>query len=152
MSAAPAPEYYPGSKRLRRESAPETPTVDDVDWEELLGKPLRKIMPGGHTLDLYTLGALAKALDRSPVTVRLWIRKGYIPGFPYRLRPMVGRDGVKRPGRRLLTLEMIVACHSAFDRRGLLGKPRFEWSQHRDLTHEILADWRRLKDQIADPS
>jgi len=73
--------YYPGSKRKRRE--PKAPEVEvDDTWES---KSYKKTLPNGKDMEFYTIGALAQALGRPVITIRQWIKTGYLPPSPYRL-------------------------------------------------------------------
>jgi len=139
-------QYYPGSKTKRK--AIETPVKQkpvhmEGSWDS---RPFIKLI-NGRERETFTLGALAAALERPVVTVRLWIRKGYIPQAPYRLPSKTLDDGRVQKGRRLYTRALIEATVSAFVERGLLGSVRVEWSEHRDLTIELLETWTRIYNQ-----
>ena len=81
-------QYYPGSKRKRKSVAFPEPKKKEVKegWESQ-GKV--KALPGGKTVELFSVGSLCLALGRPVVTVRLWERKGYIPRAPYRLKSII---------------------------------------------------------------
>ena len=53
-------------------------------------------------------------------------------------------NGKKVSGRRLYTEPLIDAVVAAFEKRGLLGKPRIEWAKHSDLPIEIRESWSRI--------
>lgn len=138
-------EYYPGSKRKRRPVNPEAVKKVRPSLEEgsLLSKPVLKTLPNGNTIELFSAGALAEALNRPLVTLRLWERKGYIPRAPYRLRSVIV-DGVKKPGWRMYSRDMVDSVVESFQSRGLLEATRVEWNQHRDLSVEILENWTKI--------
>ena len=94
---------------------------------------------------MYTLGALADALGRPIVTLRLWMKEGHLPPSPYRLPTTTDKNGQKRPGRRLYTKSMIEATVEIFSRAGLLYKNRVDWKLHRHLTREIDEAWDKLR-------
>lgn len=143
---SPLDNYYPGSRRKRRE-APKPAAVDRVGgWED---RSVTKAIHGKER-PMYTIGALASAVNKSEKSVRLWTTRGYIPQAPYRLPSVRGADGVVRMGRRLYAKEMIEAAVGSFEKRGLLDSPRIEWSRHQDLTNELLESWREIQQQIAD--
>lgn len=98
---------------------------------------------------MYTIGALARALNKSEKSVRLWTTRGYIPNAPYRMKSVTGRDGVERKGRRLYSKEMIEAAVESFARRGLLDAPRVEWSRHTDIGAELSESWNQIQQAIA---
>lgn len=138
-------QFYPGSKKKRRESshAPvRTASSPAGAWDD---HPFIKFM-GGKQVEMFTIGALANALGRPVVTIRLWTRKGYIPQAPYRLPDVVLEDGSKQKGRRLYTRALIEATVEAFSSRGLIGSARVEWNQHRDLSIELLESWTKIHD------
>ena len=136
-------ERVPGSKQKRRE-----PTETAVKRKkQILGEtngwdenPIIKYVKGVET-ELFTIGALAQALEKQIVTIRLWEKKGYIPGAPYRLRSKE-LNGKKVVGNRVYTRELIQIAVDEFSRRGLLGSARVEWSQQQGLTNDITRRWK----------
>lgn len=137
--------FYPGSKRTRRTLTVETPKPRQVDagWDS---EYYVKTLPNGQVREMYAAGALAKALGRPLVTVRLWERRGYIPAAPYRL-PRSVVNGREMLGRRLYTRALIEAAVEAFAKRGLMGQARIMWAEHTDLPIELLETWRRIHAQ-----
>jgi hypothetical protein len=140
----------PGSKQKRRE-----PTElakkrkkqilgESNGWDE---NPTIKLVKGVET-ELFTIGALAQALEKQIVTIRLWEKKGYIPGAPYRLRSK-SLNGKKVSGNRVYTRRLIEITIEEFQRRGLLGSARVEWSQQESLTNVLVERWR---DEVQNPS
>lgn len=133
----------PGSKQKRRESTP----VADVRRKKAFGEsngwdenPIIKSLKGVET-EVFTIGALALALEKKIVTIRLWEKKGYIPGAPYRLRSK-SLNGKKVMGNRVYTRELIEIAIEEFQKRNLLGTARVEWSKHEDLTDAIVSRWK----------
>lgn len=137
-------ENYPGSKRKRR--TPPAPVEARQGLEGWDSRPFIKVIRG-REMEMFTMGALAAALNRPLVTVRLWTRKGYIPQAPFRL-PSRTVNGREQKGRRLYTRPLIEAAVEAFGKRGLLESPRIEWSQHTDLSIELSETWTRLHDSL----
>jgi hypothetical protein len=133
----------PGSKQVRRESTP----VADKRRKQAFGEsngwdenPVIKLVKGVET-ELFTVGALALALDKKIVTIRLWEKKGYIPLAPFRLRSK-NLNGKKVLGNRVYTRELIEIAIEEFGKRNLLNSPRVEWSQHSDLTDALVLRWK----------
>ena len=133
----------PGSKQLRR--APSG--LAEKRRAKLLGEsngwdsnPVIKTLKGVET-EVFTIGALAKALEKQIVTIRLWEKKGYLPSAPYRLRSK-SLNGKKVMGNRVYTRALIEIAIEEFARRGLLGSARVEWNQHEDLTEAIVGRWK----------
>ena len=135
-------EYLPGSKKKRKEPDPKVSqrkTVEEGAWD---ANPIIKTL-GGKETEVFTIGALALALEKTIVTVRLWERKGYIPRAPYRLRSKTLK-GQKTGGNRVYTRALIEATVEEFSRRGLLGSARVEWNQHDDLTDALVKRWKDI--------
>jgi hypothetical protein len=92
-------EFYPGSKQRR--SQPQHPafTTEDVAGPFDGVKP-RIYTVGGKDVEFFTLGQLATALGRSPVTLRKWERDGTLPKATF-VAPNPKQDA--RAKRRLYT-------------------------------------------------
>lgn len=138
-------EYLPGSKRKRKEADPKVSrrkVGESNGWDE---SPIIKTL-GGKETEVFTIGALAHALEKTIVTIRLWEKKGYIPRAPYRLRSKT-LNGKKTSGNRVYTRPLIEASIEEFARRGLLGTARVEWSQHEDLTDALVKRWTEITNQ-----
>ena len=140
-------EFYPGSKKKRRPLNPEAkkPRVkkEEGSWD---ADPQVKKLPNGSVVELFSAGAFALALGRPLVTIRLWERKGYIPRAPYRLKSIVV-DGVKKPGWRMYSRDIVEATIQAFEARGLMEAPRIDWNRHTDLSIELMETWRKIHSQ-----
>jgi hypothetical protein len=136
-------DRVPGSKQKRRE----TSEVADKRRSKALGEtngwdanPIIKTLKGVET-EVFTISALALALEKEIVTIRLWEKKGYIPIAPYRLRSKV-LNGTKVNGNRVYTRELIEIIIEEFERRGLLGSARVEWNKHQNLTETLVSRWK----------
>jgi hypothetical protein len=131
-------EYKPGSKQKRRveDSPKKKKQYDETAWD---ANPIIKHLNGKET-EVFTIGALAQALEKSIISIRSWERKGYIPSAPYRLRSK-SLKGQKVGGNRVYTRRLIEIVIEEFTKRGLLGDARVEWSQHKDLTIAITSRW-----------
>ena len=135
-------EYIPGSKRKRRnpdEKVSCRKSGESNGWDK---NPIIKTL-GGIETEVFTIGALALALEKTIVTIRLWERKGYIPRAPYRLRSKT-LAGKKTGGNRVYTRALIESAIEEFSLRGLLGSARVEWNQHDDLTDALLKRWKTV--------
>ncbi|WP_030661031.1 hypothetical protein [Streptomyces rimosus] len=95
-----APAYYPGSNRRIRSVNPATMRLvtpepePEVTWD---AKP-RIYRLGGELKEFFSIGHLALALNRRPVTIRKWERLGIIPAPTF-----VVRGKSPRGDRRLYT-------------------------------------------------
>jgi hypothetical protein len=133
----------PGSKKPRRESTPVADKRRAKAFGESNGwdsEPVLKTIRG-EVVEVFTIGAFAKALEKQIVTLRHWEKKGYIPGAPYRLRAKT-LGNKKVGGNRIYTRELIEIAIEEFSARGLLGSARIEWNQHDDLTDAITKRWK----------
>jgi hypothetical protein len=137
--------YYPNSKRKRRESIPRTvePTAV-LQWD---AKPQVKTLPNGRDVELFTVGALAHALGRPFVSIRVWNENGYLPKAPYRLPTKSNKHGEEHKGKRLYSRAMIEAVVEIFAKNGLLDLKRIEWSVHQQVSIEIAEVWSNIQKQ-----
>ena len=135
-------EYVPGSKKKRRDLDPKVSRRKSGESNGWDANPVIKTL-GGVETEVFTIGALALALEKTIVTIRLWERKGYIPRAPYRLRSKTLK-GEKTGGNRVYTRALIESSIDEFNRRGLLGSARVEWSQHDDLTDALVQRWKEI--------
>lgn len=133
----------PGSKKPRRELT----EVAEKRREKILSgsngwdkHPIMKTL-GGKEVEVFTIGALADALEKKIVTIRLWEKKGYIPIAPYRLRSKQ-LNGKKVNGNRVYTRELIEIAIEEFEIRRLLGSARVEWGKLEDLTQALVRRWK----------
>jgi hypothetical protein len=138
-------DTYPGSRHERRKPLPPAP-VHTVEWDK---NGYVKLI-GGRKVEMFTIGALAKALRRSPNTLRSWIKLGYIPQAPYRL-PSYEVNGKMVPGRRLYTRQMVESIMELFAERDLLTSKRVEWNAHKDLPGQIQSVWAALYEETSTP-
>jgi len=135
-------EFYPGSKRKRKEKAAPKEVAEIKSWD---ARPYFKTMPNGQDMELFTLGALADALGRPIITVRHWIKVGHLPTSPYRLPTKPNKNGDPHQGRRLYSRAQIEAAIKIFDEAGLLHEGRVEWSYHQQVTKDIAEAWDKLR-------
>lgn len=136
-------DRVPGSKQPRRPSTEEADKRRAKAMGESNGwdaSPIIKTLHGVET-EVFTIAALAAALEKQVVTIRLWEKKGYIPIAPYRLRSK-SLNGTKVSGNRVYTRALIEIAIEEFNRRGLLGSARVEWSLLEDLTEALVVRWR----------
>jgi hypothetical protein len=130
--------YYPGSKRKRREPKVEEPV--DTSWDK---HPRPTVLPNGKEIDLFTIGALASALNRPVITIKLWMKEGHLPTSPYRLPTKVDKNGNERQGRRLYSRSMIESAIQVFVTFGVLHVKRIDWDKYRKVTEEIAKAWEK---------
>lgn len=96
---------------------------------------------GGQEVEVFTISALAEALGKTVVSIRLWEKRGYIPIAPYRLRSK-SLNGKKVNGNRVYTRELIEITIEEFQKRNVLHSERVEWSKLGDLTEALVSRWR----------
>jgi hypothetical protein len=117
-------EYYPGSDQKRRESAAmkkERKAQERKkeraleDWDAHPVRRTVRVEEKPVTVELFTIGALAKALGKKPVTLRKWMAKGWLPQAQYREK-LVGGAGQRRYWSR----QQIEIIHRIAKEEGLL--------------------------------
>lgn len=133
--------FYPGSKRKRREPVAPKQKLD-ATWEDSYSL---KRLPSGITVQMYTLGTLAKAINRSTKTLRFWMDNDKFPTSPYRMPDKIGKNGKEYAGRRLYSKAMVEAAIEIFARAGLLEIDRIDWSLHRNLSNKIAEAWEKIR-------
>lgn len=94
------------------------PLVAEPSWKKD-PRYVKTFLTNDGDLVLYTIGALGEALGKSPVTIRLWIRKGIIPDAGLKTAPLHGTLG--NAGRRLFSLEQIEALVFIAKTEGVIG-------------------------------
>ena len=125
--------WYPGSRIPLPAIDQDEPEETEVFWD---ARPTTKIV-NGSPVEFFTIGAIASALGRSAVTIRLWIRNKRIPAATYRLPD---RNNIK--GRRLYTREQVTAIIEVAEKHGIIGSERVIWEQHDSVYGEILDRWK----------
>jgi hypothetical protein len=136
-------EYYPGSKKKRKAVAKKDPEiVVSKNWDS---NPTKRTLPNGKDVELFLIGSLASALGRPIITIRTWIKEGYLPSAPYRLPVKKDINGKDHQGRRLYSRAMIEAVIERFDKAGILETKRIDWSQHQHLSNEIAEAWSNIR-------
>lgn len=135
--------YYPGSKRKRRDRKEKKSkkVKEDSDWQS---SAVFKKLPNGQLFEFYQLGALAQAIGRPMVTVRYWIKNGYLPPAPYRLGNKTDKNGNVINGRRLYSRAQIEKLVELFGKAGYLDESRIKWP-NQQLTNAIAEAWDSIK-------
>lgn len=135
--------FYPGSKRKKKSLVQEEKIREQkLAWDS---KPYKKTLPNGNEVEMFTIGALSKALGRPIVTLYQWMDAGYLPTSPYRLPDTTGKNGAVIAGRRLYTREMVEVTVELFSRSGLLEKSRINWAVNRKLSQELSEAWDKIR-------
>ena len=133
-------DYYPNSKRKRRVKE-EKVNKKDSDWTI---NPIKKTLPNGRDMEFYTIGALAVALGRPLVTIRYWMKEGYLPAPSYRLGDKTDATGKEIKGRRLYSRAQIDVAVELFGKAGFLNKTRIQWPNEQ-LTDAIAEAWSNIR-------
>jgi hypothetical protein len=120
---------YPGKTKPKNRGK-QPVDADDDDW--LAGVPTLSFLINGQLRSFYTIGSLARALGRSPVTIRSWEQKGWLPKARYRSPPpskeqLPGKDPL---GKRLYTPEQ-AACLVAAYRQHINTPKKPDWQAFR---------------------
>jgi len=127
---------YPGSKEPKNRKPPKT-----------LGDPSVTLKPTFYTIngvrqEFYTVGQLAKLLNRKPVTIRMWESRGWIPPAIYRtaIPEKSQLPGKASKGRRLYTraqVELIVQAVEQF----IGDQPRLSSAKWAEFKRYIKQHW-----------
>lgn len=99
------PKEYPGGTPPKNRRVVDTP---EHEWLNELRA--YEYAVGGVPRKFYTVGSLAKVLNRSTVTIRSWEAKGWIPPASFRTPPPKGEQapGKAVRGRRLYSEAQLV--------------------------------------------
>lgn len=129
-------EFYPGSRHpVVRGGGQTAERVNDVEaWD---AKP-RTLKVGGVDREFFTIGNLAKALGRKPVTIRAWERAGVIPKPTFR-KPSDDPRGT----RRLYTRGQVEGMLRIAEEEGLM-KGDYRPVSNTDFTRRVIALFREL--------
>ena len=123
----PEESDYPGSTPPRNRSdspIPKTP-LDEV----LAGAKVSRYTVNGELREFYSIGELARLLNRKAVTIRMWERNGWIPHANYRTPPPKGEQipGVVPKGRRLYSPEQVKFLFQAVEAFRLDDQGHADW-------------------------
>lgn len=135
-------DYYPGSSKKRKsytEPIPEpAPVVED---ELILGAP-KTFLVHGQPVDFYFIGDVARALNRSAVTIRKMENHGDLP-----LSPFTSPGIDNRGKRRLYTKQQIEALRRIAQEEGVLypsAKGKWKPISQTDFTRKAKALYKNI--------
>jgi hypothetical protein len=123
-----AQEFYPGSTRPiirhpnRKREEQGTEDDDIASWD----RNPRVYKVGGENMEFFTVGQLALALHRRPVTIRKWEQLGKFPKATYR-SPSEHTQGVRRLYSRAQVegVVQIAKAEGLFDSASVPISPKF---------------------------
>lgn len=133
---AMAEDYYPGSKRKIETGADVSSKADPDAWD---AKP-RVYKKNGVDTEFFTVGHLAVAMNRKPLSIRQWERRGIIPKSTFQ---RAGRNGSQHGRRRLYTRAQIEGMIKIAHEEGLLTNDRREIAST-EFQSRVLALFRHL--------
>jgi len=128
---------FPGKTPPRnREGGRKQPMAED----RFNGARSKTFRVGGQDREFYTVGELARALQRKPGTVRMWEHKGWIPKANYRTPSPEGEQlpGRESKGRRLYSREQVEFLVEAAERFKLHLSNHEDWNGFRK---HVKANW-----------
>lgn len=110
----PAPKKYPWKVRPKEHA----PVVDSGPHQWLNDLPFHEYKVNGVLTKFYAIGAIAKALGKSTVTIRSWEAKGWLPAPSFRSPSPKGEQLPGRPsvGLRLYTRDQLLFLVEAYER------------------------------------
>ena len=131
-------DIIPGKRARRADVLKEQAPPAGDEWDR---KPIFKRL-NGVTTEFFTIGHLATALNRRPVTIRSWEDKKILPMSRYRDRAPKGEQvpGKKAAGKRLYTRQQIEVVIAAAQESGVMASSRdANWPL---FTRRVVDGWR----------
>lgn len=119
--------FYPGSKKQIPER-PAPPEPEAKPWD----RNAKTMQVNGVEVEFFTVGALAEAINRKPVTIRSWEMKGIFPKARYR----------DKRQRRLYTRRQIEGVRGLCAKHGILDFAARPDSIPGQFTEDVLSLWR----------
>lgn len=116
---APKPVSPSEEERLYPGKTPPRNQLIDRSGESWLNElPSQEFLVNGVARKFYTIGSLAKALGKQPVTIRSWESKGWLPPANFRTQAPRSEQlpGKTAKGRRLYSQEQLVFLTEAYDK------------------------------------
>lgn len=123
---------WPGNTPPKNRPGKKKTEIDD----RFNGAKPKMLRLNGEERMFFTVGELAKALQRQPVTIRMWESRGWIPKATYRTPTPKGQQipGKSPRGRRLYTLEQVEFLMDALQRFNLNDPEQANWAEFRAHT------------------
>ena len=128
-----APDY-PGTRRPKNRDK----VLDNSQHEWLNDLPSHEYLVHGNKKRFYTIGAVALALQRKPVTIRSWESKGWLPPATFRT-PAPRKEQI--PGKEIRGRRLYSEAQVVFLR---------EMAMAFEINDPNNADWKGFKKAIAD--
>lgn len=122
------PDYPGGRKPKNREKA--SPAIAE---DRFNGAKPKKFIINGNEVWLFTIGELAKALNKRPSTLRVWEHRGWLPKAKYRTPKPVKQQLPEKTskGRRLYSLEQVEFLMEAMERFKVRDVNHGDWNGFR---------------------
>lgn len=115
---SPTPEHYPGSKQPLVDYSKPQEVPEEMQLEAALGRPYKAMRYRGERKPFYSIGSLARALNRAPVTIRKLQDDGVIP--PPTFTSPGERRYIHASQVRLYTREQIAGLRKIAQEEGIL--------------------------------
>lgn len=135
-------EFYPGSKIERKIYSPDKEPEAETPYDLGAG---REFLIGTKVTRLYSIGVMARALNRASGTLRLWEESGVIPK-PTLILP----SGTPNGKRRLYTEEQIMGLRRIAREEGILSpNENNKWAavEKTRFRERALELWRELSER-----
>ena len=131
---------YPGKKEPK--NRPQKKLTNSVLDDRYSGARGKEYVINGERVMMYTVGEVAKALGRRPVTIRMWESKGWIPKTSYRTKPpqAVQIPGKPSKGRRLYSQDQLDTLLDGVERYGISDYLTGDWVGFRQY---IKDNWKK---------
>ena len=138
---------FPGgvpSRTVRKQREDPQAPVEEKRWDS---NPQKRLLNDGREVELFPVGSLAMALDRSVKAIYKWERQRVFPPARYRTRAPARSTIPDKAaaGRRLYSREQIEAAVKAAYQVGLLPRtspaPKVDWVRFTSL---VVRAWKAL--------
>lgn len=131
---------FPGKRTPK--NRPEPKQTNSILDDRFNGAKGKEYIINNQRYIMYTVGEVAKALKRSPVTIRMWEHNGWIPKPSFRTPPPAGSQIPNKAtkGRRLYTAEQLDILVTAVELFGVEEHFSADWDGFKEY---IKANWKR---------
>jgi hypothetical protein len=132
---------FPG-KRLPKNRPEAKKAANSILEDRYGGAKGKEYIINGEKLTFYTIGEVCKALGKSPVTLRMWESKGWIPKPSFRTpTPQSEQVPGKVPkGKRLYSQQQLDTLIEGMERFGVANHVTGDWAGFKQYIQD---NWKR---------
>lgn len=128
---------YPGKRAPKNRPTSGNPIKDTAE-DRYNGAKGKEYVINGEKHMFYSIGEVCKALGKSPVTLRMWESKGWIPKPSFRTPPPNGQQvpGKAVKGRRLYSQSQLDTLLDAVEQFGVANYATGDWDGFKQYIKE----------------